>query len=106
MRHGLEAIGGPHDGLVGTFLSCLILEVTLEVAFDTNHRMDDKCYLALTLLIGCQLLAANEQGKNPPHPSEGDGRMPKCMHPAQHCEPTLLASGNARRHACRSCGRA
>lgn len=53
------------DGLeqqpISTLPSRLVLELTLEVAFDTNRTVYDSCYLALALLIDCQLVTANQQ---------------------------------------------
>ena len=50
------------DGLeqqpISTFPSCLVLDLALEVAFDTNRTIYDSCYLAVTMLSGCQLVTA------------------------------------------------
>src|SRR5215510_12229643 len=41
---------------IGTFPSQPLLELALEVAFDTSCAVYDSCYLALAMLIGCQLV--------------------------------------------------
>jgi predicted nucleic acid-binding protein len=53
------------DGLeqqpISTLPSRLVLELALEVAFDTNRTVYDSCYLALALLIDCQLVTADQK---------------------------------------------
>jgi predicted nucleic acid-binding protein len=46
---------------ISAFQSRLVLELALEVAFDTNRTVYDSCYLALAMLIGCQLVTADQK---------------------------------------------
>lgn len=53
--------GGLEQQPITTFPALLILELALEVAFDTNRTVYDSCYLALAMLIGCQLVTADQK---------------------------------------------
>jgi predicted nucleic acid-binding protein len=53
--------GGLEQQPISTFRSSLILELALEVAFDTSRTVYDSCYLALALLIDCQLVTADQK---------------------------------------------
>ena len=46
---------------ISAFQSRLALDLALEVAFDTNRTVYDSCYLALAMLIGCQLVTADQK---------------------------------------------
>jgi predicted nucleic acid-binding protein len=46
---------------ITAFQSRLVLELALEVAFDTNRTVYDSCCLALAMLIGCQLVTADQK---------------------------------------------
>jgi predicted nucleic acid-binding protein len=39
----------------------LVLDLALEVAFDTNRTVYDCCYLALAMLTGCRLVTADQK---------------------------------------------
>jgi predicted nucleic acid-binding protein len=56
--------GGLEQQPIGTFPSGLVLELALEVAFDTNRTVYDSCYLALAMLLGCQLATADRRFVN------------------------------------------
>jgi predicted nucleic acid-binding protein len=46
---------------INTFPSRLVLELALEVAFDSNRTVYDSCYLALAMLTDCQLVTADQK---------------------------------------------
>jgi predicted nucleic acid-binding protein len=52
------------DGLeqqpISTFPARPLLDLALEVALDANRPVYDSCYLALAMLIGCQLVTADK----------------------------------------------
>jgi predicted nucleic acid-binding protein len=43
------------------FPSSLVIEPALEVAFDTGRTVYDSCYLALAMLVDCQLVTADQR---------------------------------------------
>src|ERR671922_82352 len=43
------------------FPSSLVIEPALEVAFDTDCTVYDSCYLALAMLVDCQLVTADQR---------------------------------------------
>jgi predicted nucleic acid-binding protein len=53
--------GGLEQQPISTFPSYVVLELALEMAFDTNRTVYDSCYLALAILIGCQLVTADQK---------------------------------------------
>ncbi len=53
--------GGLEQQPITTFLSRLILELALEVAFDVSRKVYDSCYLALAMLLDCQLVTADQK---------------------------------------------
>jgi predicted nucleic acid-binding protein len=53
--------GGLEQQPISAFQSRLVLDLALEVAFDTNRTVYDSCYLALAMLIGCQLVTADQK---------------------------------------------
>ena len=46
---------------ISAFPSLLVLDLALEVALDTNRTVYDSCYLALAMLLGCQLVTADQR---------------------------------------------
>jgi predicted nucleic acid-binding protein len=53
--------GGLEQQPIGTFPSQPLLDLAWEVAFDTNRMAYDSCYLALAMLLGCQLVTADQK---------------------------------------------
>ena len=53
--------GGLEQQPISTFPSRLIIEPALEVAFDASRTVYDSCYLALAMLMGCQLVTADQK---------------------------------------------
>jgi predicted nucleic acid-binding protein len=53
--------GGLEQQPISAFQSRLVLDLASEVAFDTNRTVYDSCYLALAMLIGCQLVTADQK---------------------------------------------
>lgn len=53
--------GGLKQQPITTFPSRLLLDLALEMAFDTNRTVYDNCYLALAMLLGCQLVTADQK---------------------------------------------
>ena len=53
--------GGLEQQPISTFPSRLILEPALEVAFDVSRTVYDSCYLALAMLLDCQLVTADQK---------------------------------------------
>ena len=53
--------GGLEQQPISASQSRLVLDLALEVAFDTNRTVYDSCYLALAVLIGCQLVTADQK---------------------------------------------
>jgi predicted nucleic acid-binding protein len=41
--------------------SSLVIEPALEVAFDIDRTVYDSCYLALAMLVDCQLVTADQR---------------------------------------------
>jgi predicted nucleic acid-binding protein len=53
--------GGLEQQPISAFPSRLVLDLALEVAFDTNCTVYDSCYLALAMLTGCRLVTADQK---------------------------------------------
>jgi predicted nucleic acid-binding protein len=57
--------GGLEQQPISAFPSRLVLDLALEVAFDTNRTVTvtvyDCCYLALAVLTGCRLVTADQK---------------------------------------------
>jgi predicted nucleic acid-binding protein len=53
--------GGLEQQPITTFPSRLILELALEVAFDLSRTVYDSGYLALAMLLDCQLVTADQK---------------------------------------------
>jgi predicted nucleic acid-binding protein len=53
--------GGLEQQPIRTFPCRPLLELALEVALDTNRTVYDSCYLAVAMLIGCQLVTADRR---------------------------------------------
>jgi predicted nucleic acid-binding protein len=53
--------GGLERQPITIFPSSLIIEPALEVAFDTDRTVYDSCYLALAMLVDCQLVTADQR---------------------------------------------
>ena len=53
--------GGLEQQPISTFPSIFVLELALEVAFDASRTVYDSCYLALAMLVGCQLVTADQK---------------------------------------------
>jgi predicted nucleic acid-binding protein len=53
--------GGLEQQPISTFPSRSLLDLALEVALDTNCTVYDSCYLAVALLVGCQLVTADQK---------------------------------------------
>jgi predicted nucleic acid-binding protein len=59
--------GGLEQQPISALPSRLVLELALEVAFDASRTVYDSCYLALAMLIGCQLVTADQKLFNALH---------------------------------------
>ena len=53
--------GGLERQPITIFPSSLVIEPALEVAFDTDRTVYDGCYLALAMLVDCQLVTADQK---------------------------------------------
>jgi predicted nucleic acid-binding protein len=53
--------GGLEQQPISAFPSRLVLDLALEVAFDTNRTGYDCCYPALAVLTGCWLVTADQK---------------------------------------------
>ena len=53
--------GGLERQPITIFPSSLVSEPALEVAFDTDRTVYDSCYLALAMLVDCQLVTADQR---------------------------------------------
>jgi predicted nucleic acid-binding protein len=53
--------GGLERQPITIFPSNLVIEPALEVAFDTDRTIYDSCYLALAMLVDCQLVTADQR---------------------------------------------
>jgi predicted nucleic acid-binding protein len=53
--------GGLEQQPISTFPCRPLLELAFEVALDTNRTVYDSCYLAVAMLIGCQLVTADQK---------------------------------------------
>jgi predicted nucleic acid-binding protein len=53
--------GGLEQQPISTFPSRPLLDLALEVALDTNRTVYDSYYLAVAMLIGCQLVTADQK---------------------------------------------
>jgi predicted nucleic acid-binding protein len=56
--------GGLEQQPISTFSSRSLLDLALEIALDTNRTVYDSCYLAVAILVGCQLVAADQRLSN------------------------------------------
>ena len=53
--------GGLERQPITIFPSSLVIEPALEIAFDTDRTVYDSCYLALAMLVDCQLVTADQR---------------------------------------------
>jgi predicted nucleic acid-binding protein len=53
--------GGLEQQPISTFPSRPLLDLALEVALDTSRTVYDSCYLAVAMLLGCQLVTADRK---------------------------------------------
>ena len=53
--------GGLEQQPIAILPSSLVIEPALEVAFDTDRTVYDGCYLALAMLVDCQLVTADQK---------------------------------------------
>jgi predicted nucleic acid-binding protein len=53
--------GGLEQQPISTFPSRALLDLALEVSLDANRTVYDSCYLAVALLVGCQLVTADQK---------------------------------------------